>query len=123
MELYFKEIVIEDGYVRFLDRTTQPPFSNDISKLTVSVKDLSNKPSQRATVLTQAVIGGDATLEVRGEMAAIGAPTYINMTTDLNKLAPASANPYVDACDRLDHPARSAHRQARVQDRQGPARR
>ena len=96
MELYFKEIVIEDGYVRFLDRTTQPPFSNDISKLTVSVKDLSNKPSQRATVLTQAVIGGDATLEVRGEMAAIGAPTYINMTTDLNKLAPASANPYVD---------------------------
>ena len=96
MELYFKEIVIEDGYVRFLDQTTQPPFSNDISKLTVSVKDLSNKPSQRATVRTQAVIGGDATLEVRGEMAAIGAPTYVNMTTDLNKLALPSANPYVD---------------------------
>ena len=96
MELYFKEIVIEDGYVRFLDQTTQPPFSNDISKLSVSVKDLSNKPSQRATVRTQAVIGGDATLDVRGEMAAIGAPTYVNMTTELNKLALPSANPYVD---------------------------
>lgn len=96
MELYFKEIVIEDGYVRFLDQTTRPPFSSDISKLTVSVKDLSNKPSQRATVLTRAVIGGDATLEVRGEMAAIGAPTYVNMTTELDKLALASANPYVD---------------------------
>jgi hypothetical protein len=96
MELYFKEIVIEDGYVRFLDHTTQPPFSNDISKLTVSVKDLSNKPGQRATVLTQAVIGGDATLDIRGEMAAIGAPTYVNMVTELNKLALASANPYVD---------------------------
>jgi len=27
MDLQFKEIAVEDGYVRFLDRTTQPPFS------------------------------------------------------------------------------------------------
>src|SRR6185295_14015212 len=45
MDLHFKEITVEDGYVRFLDRTTQPPFSEDISKLAVTVKDLSNKKS------------------------------------------------------------------------------
>ena len=72
MELYFKEIVVEEGYVRFLDHTTQPPFSQDISKLTVTVKELSNKASQRANVLVQAIIGGDSALDVRGEMSAIG---------------------------------------------------
>ncbi|HEY7037242.1 MAG TPA: DUF748 domain-containing protein, partial [Methylomirabilota bacterium] len=50
MDLSFKEIVIEDGYIRFLDHTTTPPFSNDISKLNLSVKNLSNKASQRASV-------------------------------------------------------------------------
>jgi hypothetical protein len=97
MELHFKEIVVEDGYVRFLDRSTQPPFSEDITKLTVTVKDLSNKASQRANLLVQAVIGGDAALDIRGDMSAIGAPTYVNMVGELKKFTLAAANPYVDS--------------------------
>ena len=97
MELSFKEIVVEEGYVRFLDHTTTPPFSEDISKLTVSVKDLSNKPSQRASLLVQAVIGGDSALDVRGEMSAIGAPTYVDMVGELKKFTLPAANPYVDS--------------------------
>jgi hypothetical protein len=96
MDLSFKEIVIEDGYIRFLDHTTKPPFSNDISKLNLSVKDLSNKASQRAAVDLKAIIGGDSTLGVRGQLSGIGAPTYVNMATELNKFALPSANPYVD---------------------------
>ena len=96
MELHFKEIALEDGYVRFLDRTTTPPFSEDISKLAVTVRDLSNKKSQRATLLMQALIGGDSALDVRGELSAIGAPTYVDMVADLKKLALPTANPYVE---------------------------
>jgi uncharacterized protein involved in outer membrane biogenesis len=96
MDLSFKEIVIEDGYIRFLDHTTKPPFSNDVSKLQLSVKDLTNKASQRSAVDLKAVIGGDSTLDVRGQLSAIGAPTYVDMNTELNKFALPSANPYVD---------------------------
>jgi hypothetical protein len=96
MELHFKEIALEDGYVRFLDRTTTPPFSEDISKLAVTVRDLSNKKSQRATLSMQALIGGDSALDVRGELSAIGAPTYVDMVADLKKLALPTANPYVE---------------------------
>jgi len=96
MELYFKEIAIEEGYVRFLDHTTQPSFSEDISKLTVSVKDLSNRPSQRAGLLVQALIGGDAAMDIRGEMSAIGAETYVDMVGELKKFTLPAANPYVD---------------------------
>jgi len=96
MELHFKEIALENGYVRFLDRTTTPPFSQDISKLAVTVRDLSNKKSQRASLLMQALIGGDSALDVRGELSAIGAPTYVDMVADLKKLALPTANPYVE---------------------------
>ena len=96
MELHFKEIVLEDGYARFLDHTTQPPFSQDITKLAVSVKGLSNKKTQRASVLMRAVIGGDSTLDVRAQLSAIGAPTYVDTGVELKKLALPSANPYVD---------------------------
>ncbi|HYR70462.1 MAG TPA: DUF748 domain-containing protein [Candidatus Acidoferrum sp.] len=97
MELHFKEIVVEDGYVRFLDHSTQPPFSEDITKLTVTVKDLSNKASQRANLLVQAIIGGDAALDIRGDMSAIGAPTYVDMVGELKKFTLAAANPYMDS--------------------------
>ena len=97
MELNFKEIVVEDGYVRFLDHSTQPPFSEDITKLTVTVKDLSNKASQRANLLVQAIIGGDAALDIRGDMSAIGAPTYVDMVGELKKFTLAAANPYMDS--------------------------
>ena len=97
MELFFKEIVIEDGYTRFLDHTTQPAFSEDVSKINLSVKNLSNKASQRASVAMQAVVGGDSALDLRGEMAAIGAPTYVDMVGELKKFALPAANPYMDS--------------------------
>jgi hypothetical protein len=97
MELHFKEIVIEDGYTRFLDHTTQPPFSEDISKISLVVKDLSNKASQRASIAMQALVGGDSAMDIRGEMAAIGAPTYVDMVGELRKFALPAANPYMDS--------------------------
>ena len=97
MEIFFKEIVIEDGYTRFLDHTTEPAFSEDVSKINLTVKNLSNKPSQRASVAMQAVVGGDSTMDLNGEMAAIGAPTYVDMVGELKKFALPAANPYIDS--------------------------
>lgn len=97
MEIFFKEIVIEDGYTRFLDHTTEPAFSEDVSKINLTVKNLSNKASQRASVAMQAVVGGDSTMDLNGEMAAIGAPTYVNMVGELKKFALPAANPYIDS--------------------------
>ncbi|HYB70860.1 MAG TPA: DUF748 domain-containing protein, partial [Candidatus Bathyarchaeia archaeon] len=97
IDLSFKEIVIEDGYTRFLDHSTQPAFSEDVSKINLVVKDLTNKASQHASVAMQAVVGGDSTLDLKGEMAAIGAPTYVDMALELKKFALPAANPYVDS--------------------------
>ena len=103
--------------------TTQPPFSQDISKLSVTVKDLSNKASQRANLLVQALIGGDSTLDIRGELSAIGAPTYVDMVGELKKLALPAANPYMDGMLGWIIRRGELTDQARVQDRGREARR
>src|SRR5262249_23957572 len=39
MRLEFGEVRIDNGFVRFLDRTTKPAFSQDLSRLALTVRD------------------------------------------------------------------------------------
>ena len=48
MRLEFRETRIEDGFIRFLDRTTTPAFSQDLSRLDVTLTDFGNQPDRRA---------------------------------------------------------------------------
>src|SRR4030095_6444582 len=59
MVLDFDRITIEEGYNRFLDQTTKPPFSQDLGRLAVTIRNLSNAPGRRATLELQGIVGGD----------------------------------------------------------------
>ncbi len=96
MRLDFEAIRVEDGFVRFLDRTTQPAFSKDLSRLTVAVDDLSNRPDERARLAVQSIVGGDSTFDVRGELGAIGSPAFVDLVGELGGLELASFNPYTE---------------------------
>jgi uncharacterized protein involved in outer membrane biogenesis len=95
MLLRFDEIVLEDGYARFLDRSTTPAFSQDLSRLAVTIRGLSNRPGERPTTLAvQAIVGGDAALDMRGEMSGIGEALRADLVGELRDFALPSANPY-----------------------------
>ena len=97
MVIDFKEIRVEDGFLRFLDRTTKPPFSEDISKLVLVIRDLSNVLGrQRTTMSLQAFVGGDAALDMRGEMSGIGEAFNADLVGELRDFALSAANPYAD---------------------------
>src|SRR5262249_2292058 len=96
--LDFNEIRIEDGFLRFLDRTTKPAFSEDVSKLALSVKNLSNVLGrQRTTMSVHALVGGDAALDMRGEMSGLGEAFHADLVGELRDFALASTNPYADS--------------------------
>jgi hypothetical protein len=96
MRLDVEEIRVEDGFARFLDRTTQPAFSKDLSRLTVAVDDLSNHPGERARLEAKSIVTGDSTLDVRGELGPIGSPPFIDLVGELGSLPLASLNPYAE---------------------------
>ena len=86
---------IEDGYARFLDRTTKPAFSEEISKLAVKIEGLSSEPGRRAKLAVQAVVGGDSALDLKGEVAPFG-ELYADVAGELRNFVLPSVNPYAD---------------------------
>jgi hypothetical protein len=97
MRLDFREVRIEDGAIRFLDRTTVPAFSQDLSRLDVTLTGLGNRPDRRAKLTLQSVVGGDAALDIRGELNAIGAPAFVDLVGELRSFKLPSVDPYMAA--------------------------
>jgi len=97
MVLDFDRITIEEGYNRFLDQTTKPPFSQDLGRLAVTIRNLSNAPGRRATLELQGIVGGDAALDLRGEMSRLGDDFSADLVGELRDFTVASANPYANS--------------------------
>ena len=96
MELRFDEIRLEEGSLRFIDRGTEPDFSEDFSKMNLTVTGLGNKPDQKAKLVFTTVVGGDGGLEIRGDIGAVGAPLYLDLAGEIRDLELPAVNPYSD---------------------------
>ena len=88
---------IEDGVIRFLDRTTVPAFSQDLSRLEMTLTGCGNRPDRRAKLTLQSVVGGDGALDIRGEINAIGAPAFVDLVGELRSFKLPSVDPYMAA--------------------------
>jgi hypothetical protein len=88
-------LALVDGYARFLDRSTEPGFSETLERLNVKIEGFSSAPGKRAKVDVRAVVGGAATLSVAGEAAPFG-DLYADLTVELRDYTLASVNPYAD---------------------------
>jgi hypothetical protein len=97
MRLEFGKVRIEDGFIRFLDRTTTPAFSQDLSRLEVTLTDYGNLPDRRAKLLLQSVVGGDAGLDIRGELGPLGGPAAVDLVGELRSFKLPSVDPYAVA--------------------------
>jgi hypothetical protein len=96
--LDFEEIAIEDGYLRFLDRSTVPPLSQDLSAFHLSIKGLSNVLGRRPTALVaRGVVDGEGKLDLRGEASGIGETLRADLVGELVDFPLASTNPYAQS--------------------------
>ena len=96
MALDFAEIRVENGAIRFLDRTTKPAFSEDLSRLEISVAGLSNRRDKLAKLTLQSVVGGDSALELHGEIGPLGAPRFVDLAGELRSFPLPTVNPYAE---------------------------
>jgi len=96
MELRFGEIRLEEGSLRFIDRSTEPDFSEDFSKMDLTVTGLGNKPDEKAKLVFTTVVGSDGGLEIRGDIGAVGAPLYLDLAGEIRDLDLPAVNPYSD---------------------------
>jgi hypothetical protein len=89
-----REIVVEDGSFRFVDRSTTPLYSEEMSKVAVRVTGLTTALDQRAGLTVQAVVGATGALDLKGEVAPAATPFYLDLQGELRQLALPRTNPY-----------------------------
>jgi uncharacterized protein involved in outer membrane biogenesis len=94
MDLQLGEIHLEEGTLRFIDRGTEPAFSEDFSKMDLLVTGLSNHRDQKAKLVFTSVVGDDGGLEIRGDIGAVGAPLYLDLAGEIRDLDLPAVNPY-----------------------------
>ncbi len=93
--LDFEAVALENGHLRFLDRTTTPALSQEVSALDLVVRGLSNVMGRRRTTLTaRARVEGEGSLDLRGELSGIGETLAADLVGELTDYPLASVNPY-----------------------------
>ncbi|HXG02763.1 MAG TPA: DUF748 domain-containing protein, partial [Candidatus Binatia bacterium] len=89
-----REVRLEDGDLRFLDRTTRPFYSEELRRLNLTMTGL-DSGAGRANLAVQGVIGTDAAFELRGVVAPFGRPFFLEVEGELRRFAVPRTNPYL----------------------------
>jgi outer membrane protein OmpA-like peptidoglycan-associated protein len=98
MVLDFTDIAIENGQATFVDRTTTPAFSEQVSRLALTIHDLSNvlgRPN-RTTLTAQALIGVDGALDMRGDLSGLGETLRADLVAELRDFSLPGTSPYTE---------------------------
>lgn len=90
-----RRLVIEDGGMRFVDRSISAPYAEDLTRLWAQITGLATGPADPARVELRGVLGGTGRLAVRGQVGALGGPLFVDVTTELRELAMPRLNPYL----------------------------
>jgi len=89
------ELRLADGDARFIDRTTRPTYSEEVTSLALRVEGLATTADSRAKVDLQAIVGVNAALELHGVMALFAEPFFLDVTGELRQFPVPRTNPYL----------------------------
>jgi hypothetical protein len=89
-----REVLIEDGTFRFVDHSTTPFYSEEMSRVGVRVANVTTAPGERATMTMQAVVGATGALDLKGEIAPTADPFYLDVQGELREFPLSRTNPY-----------------------------
>jgi hypothetical protein len=97
-ELQFtvEELAVREGTVRFVDHRTMPAFySEELTRLALTVRGLTTIGDRRAELALQGIVGVDAALDLEGEVAPFATPFFLDVAGELREFSIARTNPYL----------------------------
>src|SRR5205814_928742 len=90
-----RAFMLERAAARFVDRTTAPPFAEQLSDFDVTLTGLTTAPGRRMRFTGSGALGGGTTFKFEGEAAA-GERPILELKADLREFPLPRANPYLD---------------------------
>jgi uncharacterized protein involved in outer membrane biogenesis len=87
---------LSDGFLRFVDRTTNPDYAEELTALTLTVEGLGTNPQRQGTLDLRAVLASGHPLTVRGQIGALTGPRFLDLTVAVKDVPVRRFNPYLD---------------------------
>ena len=86
---------IEEGFVRFVDRTTHPDYAEEVSGLALTAEGLGTRPARRARLTLRGRFASGTPLSVHGELGGLIGPRFLDLTVDVRDFPVPRLNPYL----------------------------
>jgi hypothetical protein len=93
LELRVEEIAVEDGTLRFIDRSTSPFYSEELSRLAIRIRELTTAPDGEARLAIQGTLGATGTLDLSGRVAPFARPFLLEVEGELREFPLPRTNP------------------------------
>jgi hypothetical protein len=85
---------VEEGFVRFVDRTTRPAFVEEASRIALTGRGLGTAPDSRGELAMNGRLTGGAPFEIKGTLGALGGPLNFEIDAKLTDFPLTRVNPY-----------------------------
>jgi hypothetical protein len=96
LRIALNKLTLQDGFVRFVDRTTEPDYAEELSNVTVTAEGIGTNPRRYGTVSLQGVLASGNALTVQGRMGSITGPRFLDVTVAVKDFPVPRLNPYLD---------------------------
>ena len=97
-----EKLVVEDGFIRYVDRTTDPDYAEELSQVRLLGENLGTTPTRegaaprRGTIDLQGRFPTGTPLAVKGTIGSYPGPLYADVTVEVARFPVPRLNPYLD---------------------------
>jgi len=87
--------IVEEGFIRFVDRTTTPAFVEEVSRINSTARRLGTAPDTRSPFTLTGKLTGGAPFDFEGTVGPLLGPLRLEVRGKLTNLALSHLNPYL----------------------------
>ena len=102
VRVVISKLRMTEGFIRFVDRTTNPPYAEEISGITLVGDNLGTTPTRqgaaprRGTLDLRGTLASGTPLAVKGQVGSYPGPLFLDITVNVEDFPVPRLNPYLD---------------------------
>ena len=90
------ELAVDEGFIRFVDRTTTPAFTEEASRIVMTGRGLGTGKNGQGRLTLNGRLTGGAPFELKGSIGALGGPINVDLEGKLTDFPLPRVNPYAN---------------------------
>lgn len=90
------KLTLDEGFLRFVDRTTSPDYAEELTGVTLLAEGLGTNPRRHGTVDLRGTFASGTPLTVTGRISSFTGPRFLDLTVGVKEFPVPRLNAYLD---------------------------